>query len=707
MMNLRFSPLSLAVALMAASWLALPAFAEEGESMSIVPETPDWFEGADVLGRFVHVFGSESKFREDHNMQSGVDIGASAFDESEDGRIISFDGMFQPVDQQGYGRFNYDKLGAYSFDSQFQGWSEFYNTRPGVDDQTVLGTRLDPSGAYPNTTDGRPTYGGGKPSVDWLTLKAGVAKELPGPFNDVYADFMYRTQKGEMSLVKGGTITDPLAVPTTVPGSGPGTVFFDYPGRKDVNYETVGCLAGVRSSLGGIAWRFDGSAYHHDIKSRVREPNFGSSASLGEFESFREDTDIVTANANLVGSRQLTPELFIYGGGVFAFAESEPNPSQVVQGNFPPGAVPGLITRVTRGDGEVTRYNESLNAGLVYQPVSSVVMSADLGFRASQQDGNLNELRDESALLTGDTGSVANDSNRDNLSFFAKGDVTWKAARRLSFKGQASYKHSSDDVDSKRVFGFVVAEPNEIEDYDVNRERVTAGASGRYRFKGGRRLDVGYDFLYEGSDTDADQLNNQFLVGDYKRTQHNVLIKFSGRITRKLRGEVRGRYTFEKRDMDAPIVDALILGSAGQGNVEFQGISLSPTLSYQHSATLSGYLNVTVGQQQWDLENAGVAPAGFNGRFAGFEYDTITETATIGMNWAPADRLKTSASYTIYNNHESVENMGHNAVIRSAYALDENWNLNSGVRYLGYQPDNNNLDDYSTIIVTLGFSGRF
>jgi len=77
------------------------------------------------------------------------------------------------------------------------------------------------------------------------------------------------------------------------------------------------------------------------------------------------------------------------------------------------------------------------------------------------------------------------------------------------------------------------------------------------------------------------------------------------------------------------------------------------------------------------------------------------------MNWAPADRLKTSASYTIYNNHESVENMGHNAVIRSAYALDENWNLNSGVRYLGYQPDNNNLDDYSTIIVTLGFSGRF
>jgi len=33
---------------------------------------------------------------------------------------------------------------------------------------------------------------------------------------------------------------------------------------------------------------------------------------------------------------------------------------------------------------------------------------------------------------------------------------------------------------------------------------------------------------------------------------------------------------------------------------------VTPTLNYQHSSTLSGYLNVSVGQRQWDLDDCDV-----------------------------------------------------------------------------------------------------
>ncbi len=58
-------------------------------------------------------------------------------------------------------------------------------------------------------------------------------------------------------------------------------------------------------------------------------------------------------------------------------------------------------------------------------------------------------------------------------------------------------------------------------------------------------------------------------------------------------------------------------------------------------------------------------------------------------------------------NNKSVEHLGHNALIRSAFELDESWSLTSGIRYSGYSPVNNNLDDYDAIIVTMGLSGKF
>jgi hypothetical protein len=720
MMNLRFSLheskfvvllTSLALSL---SFLANPAFAADDEddedaagSMSILPATPDWVDKLETSARYVNVSGSESKFREDHNIQSGVDLEASVSDDSGDGKIFSVDGLYQPVEGQGYGRFGYDRLGIFSFDAEVQGWTEYYNARPGVKDTTVLGSRINNTGIYPFTTNSRALYGGGKPKVDWLTLRTGIGVELPGPFNDVYGDILYRDVSGEMSLAKGGTVFDPVAVPPVIPGSGPGTVAFDFPGRKDVDYETIGGLAGTRASLGGIAWRFDASAYRHEIQSSTREANFATNAldPNNEIDAFREDSDIFTANANLVASRQVTRDLFLYGGGVFSWTENEPEPSQIVQTGFAPAPSAEFFTRLTN-DSEVTRSSGAFNTGLVYQPINSVVMTGDLGVRASHQEGDLTELRNESTLPTGDTGIVVNDSERDHLSFLARGEVKWNAARRLTFKGHGSYRYTSDDLKSSRFFAFVVGEPAEIEDYTIDRERIKVGASGRYRFRGGRKLEIGYAFMYDGSDTDIDSLNNQFVVADYERFQHKVFMKGSARITKKLRGELRGQYTFEERDMDSPWVQPRVIPGAS-GEVEFQGWTIAPTLTYQHSATLSGYFALTVGQQEWEIVNGGVDPAGFSSRFASFEYDTITETASLGVNWAPVDRIKSSLTYTVYNNTESVENMGHDAAIRGAYELDENWDITSGLRYLSYAPDNNTLDDYDAFILSLGLSGTF
>jgi len=595
---------------------------------------------------------------------------------------------------------------VFSFDAEVQAWTEFYNSRPGSKDITVLGSRIDGSTIFPSTTDSRFVFNGGKPSVDWLTLTAGGGIKLPGPFNDAFGKILYRTQKGEMSLLKGGTIEDPLVIPPTVPGSGPGTVFFDFPGRKDVDYKSLGGAVGTRSTLGGIAWRFDASAFRHEVKSDTREANFGFDAAGSELESFREDTDILTAQTNLVGSRQLTPDLFVYGGGVFSWARSEPEPSQIVEDGFLSVAPVRTTTRATLSS-EVDRFAENLNAGLVYRPVNTVVVTADATFRASQQHGSLYETRNESGFPTGDTGFVSNSSDRDRISFLGRGNLSWKAARRLSFKGHVSYKYSRDSIESRRIFGFVVAEPDEIEDYDVDHEIIKTGVSGRYRFRGGRKLEIGYDFMYDGANTDVDEISNQFIVADYERLQHKIWAKASGRIMKKLRGEFRAQYIFEKRDMDAPIVQPIIVGPAGKGEMEFQGFLIMPMLTYQHSSTLSGYFSLSIGRQKYDLQNTGVTPPGFDSQFASFEYEALTETATLGINWSPLERLSGSASYTIYNNSKSVDNTGHNASIRGAYELNEDWDFTGGLRYLGYAPSNNTIDDYHTVIVTVGLAGRF
>ena len=248
--------------------------------------------------------------------------------------------------------------------------------------------------------------------------------------------------------------------------------------------------------------------------------------------------------------------------------------------------------------------------------------------------------------------------------------------------------------------------PAEIEDYELTRHRFKIGGSGRYRLRAGRRIEAGYEFMYEGLESDVSQLSNQFILADYERLQHRIFAKASGRIAEKLRGELRFQYVFEERDMDAPNVDVVINPAADNGEIEFQGFTIVPTLTYQHSTTLSGYLSGSVGRQQYELSNGSEPSVGF-GRLASFEYEVVSATATLGINWSPMERVSGSATYTFFNNNESVENTGHDAAIRGVFEIDEDWDLTSSLRYLGFDPDGNTLDDYNTIIFTLGMAGRF
>ena len=143
------------------------------------------------------------------------------------------------------------------------------------------------------------------------------------------------------------------------------------------------------------------------------------------------------------------------------------------------------------------------------------------------------------------------------------------------------------------------------------------------------------------------------------------------------------------------------------GEIEIQGFLITPVLTYQHDEHWGGVLSASIGRQSYELVDAGAAPVGFSSRFAGFEYEALTATLTGSMNWAPTDQLRNVLSYTLYHNSESVENLGHDASIRTSYALDENWDVNGTVRYLGFAPNDNVVDDYDTVIVSAGLTGRF
>ncbi len=669
-------------------------------------DLPEWVDRIGVAGRYVGTpGGSESKYLEDHNIQSGPIFSLGLRDEVSRDGFLSVEGMVQPLQDQGFLILDFNQADRIRFSSDIQAWREYYNTRTGEDDETVLGRNL--SSFFPNTNNSTRFFGGGKPRVDWLRTQTGVAIDLPGPFSRVSADFLYRQVRGEMSLLKGGTVLDPLAVPIFVGGSGPGTVFFDISSRKQIDYESIGGIVATRSDLLGVNWQFDASAMKHDLKSTVSEANFGTDAASSELERFGRDTRLKIANTELVGSRHVRHDLFVFGGASFSWERSDPDPFQSVQTGIRSAAPTRILTRQTLGS-DVVRFSEAVSGGAVFTPMSNVIIRAKASVRASQQEASLNESRDESAFFTGDFGTIRNDSKRNLVAARVRVTGDWRAARRLSFSGLMQYDIRSESVRSRRILDFVVLEPSEIEDYTNQRSEARVGLGARYKFRRGRTLEGGYEFSWIDFANDINTLSNQFILADYERFRHRLYAKAAGRITRKLRAEIRAEYVFENRTLDAPDVQPPDVTVGDDGEIEYQGFMITPVLTYQHDPHWSGILSYSIGRREYKLVDDGPAPAGFSSRFAGFEYEAITQSATLGVNWVPIDRLTNSISYTIYANTESVENIGHDASIRSTFALAENWDMNGSVRYLGFTPgDDNTVDDYHTVIVSMGFVGRF
>jgi hypothetical protein len=673
-------------------------------------ETPAWLNHFGVTGRYVGTpDGSESKYKEDHNIQSGPIITLGIQDDVLDEGVLFIEGMSEPLQDQGYLLFSLDVPESFSLHSNIQAWREYYNKRTGEADETALGTHMNTF--FPNTNNSSRFFAGGDPRVDWLRTNTGVAVELPGAFNDVWADFIYRRVQGDMNLLKGGTVFDPTPLPGSglgpvVPGSGPGTVAFDVSSRKDVDYKSVGALAGGRARFGATNFQVDISGMHHDFESTVSETNFFTDQANSEIEEFGQDTTVDIGSIDLVASRSLRHDLFVFGGAAFSWERSEPEPTQVVQSGIRIANPVRELTRETVNS-EITRWSQSINGGAVFMPSSTVVVRATGSVRASQLNGDLTEDRDESSFLTGDIGRVFNDSDRDTVSARLRLKSDWRAARRLKVSGIVQYDFRYEDIKTSRVFTFVGEAP-EIEKYTNERSTVLAGVQARYRFRRGRSLEGGYEFSYVTFENDIDELSNQLIMADYERFRHRIHLKAAGRITRKLHAELRGQYVFERRDLDSPDVEPPDFTVGEDGEIEVQIVSLSPMMTYQHDEHWSGVLSGSLSYTDYEIVDAGPSPAGFSSRFRGFEYEAVTGTVTASMNWAPTEQITNVISYTLYANSESVDNVGHDASVRTSYALDENWDVDGALRYLGYDPgDNNVVDDYHTIIASVGVTGRF
>lgn len=687
-------------------FVAFPVSADDddAEGSNSWRELPEWVNHIGVSGRYADaVTGSKSKYLEDHNIQTGPVLSLGIEDELPDEGILTIDGLAEPLQEQGYLLLNLDVPERFTLHADVQAWREYYNPRTGENPVTAAGAPV--SGDFPNTNDSRQFFGGGRPKVDWLRTRSGIEIELPALLNDISADFIYRRVEGQMSLLKGGTIdtSDPIA------GSGPflESVNFDVSSRKKVDYESIGGVFRGRANPGGLNIQFDARGMRHDLKSIVREPNFGADAGSTQVEIYGRDTKIGILDGDLVMSRHLAHNLFVFGGASFSFERSDPEPNQLVQTGLFAAVPAGTFSRETL-DSKVTRFTEALTGGAVYLPMRNLTIRANASLRFSQQDGDLTEDRQEGEFALGDVGTIINDSERKTVfaSVRVKGD--WRPMKRVKVIGFARFDFRRQKADSTRTFNFTPSiDLPEIEDYTTERTKFRVGGEASYRFRRGRTLSGGYEFAYVDFDNDVDQISNQFIMEDYEHLRHRIHVKAAGRITDKIRGELRAEYHFENRTLDAPAVQASDFTVEEDGKIEIQGFRITPMLTYQHDKHWSGVMSTSIGQENYHLKNAGPKPALFSSQFAGFEYEALTATLTSSLNWTPNDRMTNALSYTLYHNSESVENVGHDASVRTRYALDENWDLSGMLRYLAFDPSGNSVDDYHALIVSVGMTGHF
>jgi hypothetical protein len=337
-----------------------------------------------------------------------------------------------------------------------------------------------------------------------------------------------------------------------------------------------------------------------------------------------------------------------------------------------------------------------MTLGVVYHPTATMVISADTRLRGHIQSGDLDEDRDESAFITGDFGSVGNHVDRDSVVSTTEISADWKLAPRVSVRGDARYQYRYEDVDSRQDTVFVQIEPSEIAKYDSDQHRLKLSSSVRYKMRRGRSMEAGYQFHYTDVDQHINRIENQFILGDYHSTKHRAYLKASGRIVKKLRGELRAQYIYEKRDMDSPAVQPVIVANARSGKAETYYWNISPVLYYMPHKDWSLYGNYSIGQLKLEPSTGSV-----------FKYKVLTQSVSSGVTYRASDRWSASGSYTLYHNDDDVENVGHNAALTGDFKINENWQLNGGYRYLKYNLQGTGVDDYHANIVTLGITGRF
>ncbi len=635
--------------------------------------TPGWLQVAGLDGKFVFRDGSRGKFLEDYNVQSGADITLGIDQEFSDGSAFGLRGFGQTGEKQGYLDGDYS-TGPLTLNLGLQSWTEYYNERTG---------RPRPNG-FPFTNDGRTLYGNGIPSTDWFTVGGDFDVEAGSVFHDVYGGFYYRDVNGKQTTQKSGTVNG-----LQVPGSGPGSVDFGFPGRKKVDYDTYSALAGTTTGLGNINWQTNLNYQYQDNQSKLAEPIYGAST-LQELDRYDDDGDVHLVRYDLSGGRHLASDVYVFGSGFFSFERNDPEPNvQVTTGA-------GTFRTRSTESSKVTRFTPALTFGSVYTPTGNLVVSADTSVRGYIQKGDLDEFRDESAFLTGDVGNTFNHVERDSVVSTTRITADWKLAPRMTLKGEGRYQYRYEDVDSRQDTAFVAVEPSEVEKYDSDQHRLKLGTSLRYRMRQGRSVEGGYQFNYTDVSQNIDRLENQFILGDFDSMKHRAFLKASGRLMKKLRGELRAQYVYEERDMDSPSIEPNIVTGGGKAKVDSHYWNVSPVLYYVPSADWSVYGNYSIGQLKIESDSGGT-----------FKYEVLTQSLTGGVTYRVSQKWSASTSYTGYLNDDDVQNIGHNASLTSEYEIDEHWSVNGGYRYLGYNLDDTNVDDYDAHVVTLGVTGRF
>lgn len=683
--------------------LALPATARAADLLSATGANL----GAVLDGKYVAVTGSNTKFLEDHNVQDGADGEFSLYRDLGDDRSLAIDTFGQTGEQQGWLIGNYQRLNHYSLLLDLTASQRFYNARNGEPPQLSSGVPLrspDCSSVGggrcdPGTNDSRFFFGSDYPSIHRITTGANLDYKPSSLFHDVYLDFHFRDIWGQETTLKGG----PVNGPDTVDGSGPGSVDFNFPGRKKVDYLTFAPFVGGRSGLGGINWQTDATYEYSQMKSQITEADFMPSPEI-EVDRFRERNNVHVGTYDLVGSRFLRRNLYVYGGYLFSIEHNSPAPNQIVDDNLNP-AVRSLVTRSTTG-GDVQRINNSLGLGLLYRPHPTLVVTADTRAGGSVQSGEITERREEFRFELGNTGFIHNDSDRHWVNATGHAEVDWTAIPSTLVRAQARYTYRRAANDSTRDFSLQQARETEREDYANEFNRFEGGPSVRWNAGHARTVEAGYTFFYENMNTSINEIRNGFIIDDYWRRRHRPYLKGTAQLLKTLRGELRFEYVDEQRHLRAPIVDPLIVQGAGGGKTKSEAFSIVPSVMYQPDPRWSLYGSVSVAQERLTVDNLTQVPVLFR-QFRNFEYDALTETIGVGVGYTPSDVWSASASYNyVHDGHRSVHNQLHGAEIVGRYNITKHWDIHGGWRYFRYDRDLTSIDDYRANVAFVGISAH-